>query len=811
MTHLPHAPIPSAPGAHAHPQAVVQGPGYRISVLTSRLLRIEHSATDSFTDERTQLVLCRALDLPEFTVDETDDLLEVRTSDLHLRYDKRAFSPAGLSVTMRRRAQGSHHTTWHYGDPVQPSNGRVANLGGTARTLDDVDGPTPLDPGLLSLHGFAIVDDSNTLVMTDDEWVAPRAGAEQDLYFFGYGLDYQAALADFFRLTGPSPLIPRWTLGNWWSRFHRYTADEYLGLMDRFRAAGIPFSVSVVDMDWHLTDIDPSLGSGWTGYTWNRELFPDPQAFLDQLHERNLRVSLNVHPADGVRRHEDAYEAMARELGIDPAVGAEIAFDISSREFVAAYLTHLHHPLEAEGVDFWWLDWQSGGASRTPGLDPLWMLNHVHYLDSGRDGARPLTFSRYAGLGSHRYPVGFSGDTVTTWDSLAFQPYFTATAANAGYFWWSHDIGGHLGGTKDNELATRWFQFGVFSPINRLHSSMSPFNGKEPWRFGNEAARVMTSYLRLRHQLVPYLYTAMWDAHTGAVGPVRPMYHDHPQSPEAYDVPNQYMFGPDLLVAPVTTPADRRTHHAEVGAWLPPGAWYDVFDGLRYDGGRRLDLHRTLENIPVLARAGAILPLAADPMADTAASPEELVLRVFAGADGRCALREDDGSAAPASTQETVIGLRWAPRADGSRMADATLAIAPPTGDGVLTTRTLRLELVGAVDVAEAAVTAGGVRTALSVVAQQGRTPVLVDLGTLDLSAGATLELTGVTEAGNDLEDRVFTVLDAAEIAYDLKATVLQAVRQSSGAALLAALHSLDLPGNLFGVLAELVSASASR
>ena len=557
----------------AHPDAVVEGPGFRITVLTSRLLRLERQEDNRFTDEATQLVLSRELPVPEFTVSRDGEGLDLWTDDLHLHYDGGEFSPAGLSVTMRRRAQDSHRTTWRYGDRAE-DEGLGANLGGTARTLDDVDGATALEPGLLSRTGYAVVDDSSSLVLHDDGWVSPRPAPETDLYFFGYGRDYAAALRDWFTLTGPNPLLPRWALGNWWSRYHRYSDEEYVALMDRFADAGIPFSVAVLDMDWHLVDIDPALGAGWTGYTWNPELFPDPAGFLRQLHERGLRVTLNVHPADGVRRHEAAYDAMARELGLDPEAGLAIAFDLTSRDFVDAYFRHLHHPHEEIGVDFWWLDWQSGSTTRVPGLDPLWMLNHLHYLDSGRDGHRPLTFSRYAGLGSHRYPVGFSGDTLITWASLDFQPYFTATAANVGYHWWSHDVGGHLGGAKDDELATRWFQLGVFSPVNRLHSSASPFNSKEPWRFGREAERIMTRYLRLRHQLVPYLYTAMWASHSDGTAPVRPMYHAHPTAPEAYAVPNQYLFGADLLVAPVTRPVDPATLHAEVTAtvWGPEHA-----------------------------------------------------------------------------------------------------------------------------------------------------------------------------------------------------------------------------------------------
>ena len=140
-------------------------------------------------------------------------------------------------------------------------------------------------------------------------------------------------------------------------------------------------------------------------------------------------------------------------------------------------------------------------------MDPLWLLNHYHYLDNCRTGQAGLILSRYGGPGSHRYPIGFSGDTIVTWESLAFQPYFTSTASNIGYTWWSHDIGGHMRGYYDEDLALRWLQFGVFSPINRLHSSCNAFNSKEPWFYSPETCRLMKQYLRLRHGLLPYLYT----------------------------------------------------------------------------------------------------------------------------------------------------------------------------------------------------------------------------------------------------------------------------------------------------------------
>ncbi|MPV38853.1 glycoside hydrolase family 31 protein [Georgenia subflava] len=798
---------PALGRAPARREAVVQGPTYRFTVLTSRLVRMEHSESGVFVDAPSQLAVDRQFDVPAFEVTESEASLEIRTEHLRLSYDKKAFTPSGLTVTMLGRVQSSHRSTWHYGnlDPGLP--GRPGNLGGTARTLDDVDGRTDLGTGLLSGNGHATVDDSGSLLLTDDGWLVPRPdGAGQDVYFFGYGRDYPAALRDYFRLAGPTPLLPRFTLGNWWSRYHPYSDAEYLALMDRFAAEGIPFSVAVLDVDWHVVDVDPRYGTGWTGYTWNRDLFADPAAFLDELHDRGLRVTLNVHPADGVRGYEDAYADVARDLGIDPDSHQTIPFDITSRAFAESYLARLHHPHEELGVDFWWLDWQSGSYSRIPGLDPLWLLNHLHFRDSARGGRRPLTFSRYAGHGSHRYPVGFSGDTVVSWDSLRFQPEFTATAANVGYFWWSHDVGGHLGGTKDDELATRWVQLGALSPINRLHSTASTFNAKEPWRYSDRAAAVMSRFLRLRHRLVPYLYTVNWLAHTDGAPPVRPMYHDHPHAPEAYEVPNQFLLGPSLLVAPITEPAERRSHQARVDAWLPPGTWYDLLSSRRYDGGstgRRLALHRSLEAVPVLARAGSILPLAADPMADVAANPAALVLRVHAGADGELTLLEDDGAGEVTAENRHETPVRW--QESGVR---AELTIALPRGSGVLTRRTLTVELVG---IAAARVRVGTGED-LAELAAPAVTPspsvLTIELGEVDLAGGYAVRLSDVRPAEPEIRSEIFRLLDEAEIDYRDKEMAHRASQELDDSALAGSLYALDLPDALYGALLEVLTAA---
>ncbi|PFG18585.1 glycosyl hydrolase family 31 [Serinibacter salmoneus] len=835
--------------APARPDAVVTVGQARFTVLTSRLIRMEWHPQATFVDERTQRVVARDFGAtPEFTVTREgngSDAVTIRTEHLLLRYAGGEFSASTLQVTLIKGASDDHYASWSHGTTYPQDLPFRGNLRGTARTLDEVDGATELEPGILATFGFAVLEDSGTVLLTADGWVGARpavpAGSApaEDLYLFGHGRDFRGALRDYHLLTGAQPLVPRYVLGNWWSRYKAYHQEEYLELMDTFEGKGIPLSVAVIDMDWHLVDIDPEIGTGWTGYTWNRDLFPDHRAFLAELHRRGLAVTLNVHPADGIRRHEERYPQMARAVGVDPESGDQIPFDVTSREFVDAYLREIHHPLEAEGVDFWWLDWQSGGVTSIPGLDPLWMLNHIHYLDSGRErragsgsGAarRPLTFSRYAGIGSHRYPIGFSGDTIITWESLDFQPEFTATAANVGYGWWSHDVGGHMFGGRDVQMAVRWFQLGVFSPINRLHSSVSPFTGKEPWTFGPRAESAMTDILRLRHALVPALYTAAWAAHREGVSVIRPMYHDHPRTPGAFSVPNQAMVGEHLLLAPITTPEHPTAHIASVTAWLPPGDWVDVFTGHRHRGGaqgRHVVLHRGLEGYPVLARAGSVLPLQPDVMAPVAERPETLVLRAVPGTatsrlvedDGGAApsrLVEDDGGAAP-SPEVTVFSQTFTTR-DG--VGDLVLSCAPGQGEGELPSaggrRRILLDVVGAVSLDGARVHAGGQVRQIAVVpsadqedevARQLAPALRLDLGEIDLAAGFEVRLSGLRARERDAVGEAFDVLHHAEIAFTAKEEAWAAVRERTGLEVVQELARVDVPEVLRGALVERVAA----
>lgn len=581
----------------------------RISVLSARMLRVEKG---SFTDKRTQFAYCRDFANPQFKCAKNGNEVSIETETCFFTVNIKTLA---TSVTFKN------------GESATPSN--AYNLGGTARTLDGTFGLlggwkgkrekkdhfciAHIRKGIFAQNGVSEIDDSASVLLNADGSVCVRPPACVDKYVFAFGKDYLGGLKEFYSLSGFTPVLPKYVLGNWWSRYHAYTDKEYLELMDKFEQKDVPLTVATIDMDWHIVGNVPKdaeyksfQGAGWTGYTFERQLFPDPVGFLQNLKSRNLAVTMNLHPRDGVRYFEEQYPDMARACGIDPQTKRTVQFDLTDERFRNAYFDILHHPYEKDGVDFWWIDWQQGTKSKMKGLDPLWLLNHYHTLDINRDGKGGVILSRYAGIGSHRYPLGFSGDTVVCWKSLKFQPYFTALASNAGYTWWSHDIGGHLFGKGDNELYLRWVQYGVFSPINRLHSNNKAMS-KEPWNY-TQVETVAEDFLRLRHRLLPYLYTANVRTAKEGVPLVCPSYY-YSADERAYEPKwrNQYYFGEQMYVCPVT-------HKGKNGAtkqkiWLPDCVWFDFFTGERFEGGKEYEIECPLERYPVFAKEGAIIPL----------------------------------------------------------------------------------------------------------------------------------------------------------------------------------------------------------
>ncbi len=373
-------------------------------------------------------------------------------------------------------------------------------------------------------------------------------------------------------------------------------------------------------MDWHINQQQlEALGHknpdaahetlGWTGYTWNKLLFPDPPAFLDRLHSNHLETSLNLHPASGIQPWEAAYPAMAKAMGVDPATKKYIPFEPTNKKWAENYFKIVLHPLEKEGINFWWLDWQQWPNTKLPGVNNTWWLNYLHFTDQEREGKRPLLFHRWGGLGNHRYQIGFSGDTYSVWPSLAFQPWFTATAANVGYAYWSHDIGGHMPGAVDPELFTRWVQFGGFSPILRTHTTKNPESERRIWAYPEPYSEILRKAFQLRYALQPYIYTEARRTYDTGVAFFRPLYYDWPEAEEAYTSKDEYLFGGQMIVSPVVAPADKSTGLTTQKVWLPKGEWIEWPTGKHLTGPATFERSFSISQVPVYLKAGAIVPM----------------------------------------------------------------------------------------------------------------------------------------------------------------------------------------------------------
>ncbi len=641
--------------AETHPIAncknIIFWQDYRVTVLTDRLFRIEKNNEKIFRDDATQVVWFRNTKPQAFTIYENQDGFFIKTERCKLCL-KRSIQDCCVEID---------------GKKVPLNN--TENLKGTYRTLDRCNGnryipsklnkngreyDIELNDGVCSKNGVAVFDDAKSLSLDENGEVLPVCGKGEDLYVFAYGNDYKNAVKALYLICGAVPVVPRFALGNWWSRYHEYTDKEYLRLLQKFENHNVPLTVATIDMDWHYSvNIDEELGitksgkntpyyvgegsMGWTGYTWNKNLFPNYKKFLAKVKEKGVKITLNLHPADGVRWWEVQYKEMAKALGLDCKSEKQIPFDFTNTKFINAYFSVLHKPYEADGVDFWWIDWQQGEKSNIAGLDPLWALNHYHYYDNKTTG-NPLILSRYAGIGSHRYPLGFSGDTHITWETLDYLPYFTLTASNVGYTWWSHDIGGHMQGEVNGELYLRHIQFGVFSPINRLHSSDAKVTTKEAWYYGNGIGKIAMDWLRFRHSMIPFLYTCSVKAHTDGVALIEPLYY-YWQDDEAYEFKNEYLFGEQMLVAPITKPS--KDGFSSVKVWIPKGVWTDIFTGDEYtvETAKTVEMYRDLESIPVLAKSGAILPFSGD-SGNSCKNPKRLNMRIYSG-NGEFTLYED--------------------------------------------------------------------------------------------------------------------------------------------------------------------------
>ncbi len=596
----------------------------RFTVLADGLVRLEYSPSGQFEDRTTAVVVNRKFPPVEFTVEEANGFVQIKTARLLVKY-KPAGPFSGQNLYLIWQSKGKARS-W------QPGQRDPFNLKGTRTSLDGMHGdrPYPLDDGVLSRSGWYLLDDSATPLWDEQEkWLVPRQDPlPQDWYFFCYGHDYAQALKWYTALCGRIPMPPRVAFGTWYSRYWPYTQAEEEEVVKTFRRLEIPLDVLVVDVDWHLY--------GWSGFDWNPKLFPKPAEFISWLHSQGVALTLNDHP--GWLPKDDSHFAKYIELSGQTPEKDGVHINLADKRQAQAFFEAVQHPMLDEGMDWTWID---GCNSSMKGLNCFLWTNRMYYLDRQHYlKQRGLIFSRYGGLGNHRYPLGFSGDTYSEWGVLAYEVPFTATAGNVGMAYWSHDIGGFQGNKLDPELYTRWVEFGTFSPVLRLHSNHGV---REPWNYGRKALQVTKRYFQLRERLFPFFYTLAHETYQTSLPLCRPLYLEYPDLEEAYENPQEYLLGENALVAPVAHPAGAGGVALQQ-VWLPPGTWYDWWTDEVYQGPQQLTYRADLATTPLFVKAGGVVPEqpVMQHLGEKPADP--ITLNCYLGAECDYNLYEDDGN-----------------------------------------------------------------------------------------------------------------------------------------------------------------------
>lgn len=614
-------------------EAIFQGQTYRITILTERLIRLEYSKDGIFFDDLTELVRNRDFSVPEFQVQQDEKFLEITTKYFQLQYAKekpfigsKLAPDANLKVTLANTDK-----IWYFDHP------EARNFGTSPTSLDENSEKISYTKGLYSVDGFSSFSDSRSLLLMPDGSLTIPSAERVDTYLFVYRRDFGLCLKDYFELTGYPSLLPRYALGIWWNKNEIYNFQDTKDLLINFNRSKIPLSILLLGEFWHLKDGN-NLSLYKTGYTFNRNLFPDPAFFTNYMHERGIHVGLQLDPSEGIMPHEDAYDDIARDLGLQDR--HIIPFQVFDKFVLTSYFNRLIKPLTAKGIDFYWIDYYQNKDPYT-----LRALSYYHFEDYRQyQDRRGLIMCRNTRVAAHKYPILFSGKTKVSWNTLKTLPYYNSLASNSGISWWSHDVGGYQDGVEDSELYARYVQLACFSPIFRFASERGRYYKREPWKWDIKTLNIVRDYCRLRHRLIPYLYAEAYKYHKTGLPLIQPTYY---LNPEIYDEPyfkNEYYFGTELFVAPITVKKDQVMNRAIMRLFLPEGMWYEFTTGKKFPGNKRYVTFYKDEDYPVFAKKGSIIPLADfEENINVTNPPTKMEIHVFPGKSNTYYLYEDDG------------------------------------------------------------------------------------------------------------------------------------------------------------------------
>lgn len=614
-----------------NPKYVFKGEKYRITILSDVLLRLEYNENGIFNDYPTLLAINRDFKKePSCIVKEDEKYLNITNDYFILEYTKEKPFEASKLVPDTNLRVSLQHTdkVWYYGHP------EVRNLKGSCYAFDFDKKEFTLKNGLYSTDGFASINDTDTPVFVSDGSIKKNPSDGLDIYLFMYRNEFGKALQSYFELTGYPSLPPRYALGICWNKEEPYTEEELKELIEDFKKSEVPLSSILLGDSWTRSKQKDELVPN---YEFDTEKYENPEEFINYLHENKIYLGLNINTEKGINITDNFYKEASSIVNSNDET---IPLNVYNTELLNKFYESVIDPLEDMGVNYFSL------SDTTKDKIHTFILSHFTYKNNERkESKRGLILARNHGIASHRYPVLYSGNTIVSWKTLKYLPFHNSTSSNIGLSWWSHDIGGYKFGTEDRELYIRYVQLGVYSPIFRFSSKEGRYYKREPWKWDIKTEKIVKDYTRVRHRLIPYIYTEGYK-YTRLGSPIiQPLYYKYPEIKFEPLYKNEYLFGSELIVCPITDPKDEVMNRVVHRIFLPEGTWYDFKTGKKFPGDKRYVTFYKDEDYPVYAKNGSIIPLAIldKDNLNSVTPPNKLEIHVFPGQSNSYNLYEDDG------------------------------------------------------------------------------------------------------------------------------------------------------------------------
>ena len=587
------------------------GKKYRFTVLSPRLIRLEYNANGTFEDRPTSKVINRSFPKTLYSLTESDTLIQIDTGIFTLTYVKDSELKSGTLGSNIKAVINGTDKEW------QLNNKEVKNLRGINYSIDSIKDKIILDKGLYSLDGFCLLDDSNSLVLDENDMFVERPSGTKDLYLFMYNKDFEGCLEDYFTLTGYPNLIPRYALGAWWYKNDNYKEQEILELINNFNRENIPISVFMLGDYWHdqINNYTPNL---------------DLRKVSTYLNSLNIKLGVTINPTLDITRGSNEHNIISNYVNVE-----KLNFIPLTNEKIGIYLNLFINNLESQGVNIFSIDYNNPIDKKN-----LWKLIHYHYGRNEIKKQRGLVLSRNSGIASHRYPIIWSGKTKVNWTTLNLLPRYNLQGYNIGVSFIAHPIGGYSGGIEEDELYLRYIQFACFSPIFLLASEGGKYYKREPWKWNSIIQNHIISYMNLRYKLIPYLYSESYNYHKTGHGIVKPFYYEYPKIIDEPQYKNQYFLGRNFFIAPITTRKNSIINRVIKKVYVPNGIWFDFLQGKKYIGNKTYNNFYRDEDYPVFVKAGSIIPTSTNIKENI---PNTIELNIYPLDSGEYDLYEDDG------------------------------------------------------------------------------------------------------------------------------------------------------------------------